>query len=655
MSSLAWYFYRLQKMDLQEVLWRIQSKLDSKRHARKVANNWRPVPQLALNKQLTSHYFDDEQHLKGFKALWQESLITSCAPLLHGQFEYFGRLNALNSEYLWHFDVHSQVVAPLKPIQQIDYRESKVSGDCKEVWEANRHTFFPKLAAAYRVTRDPEYYEQLIMLWQSWCDKNPYGYGMNWRSPLELGIRVINWSLSKYLLGHAKASEVSQFDEQVYAHCYELSRSFSKGSSANNHLIGEAAGLFIAAIQYPQFKESSEWRDKALAVLQTAFTEQIDENGSGTEKAFGYQYFVWQFYALVVFFSRLANITLPNELLKSFERYTDFIVTLCAHTDSPPYFGDNDDGFVFDLGDPRDNLDMIVGVTSHLLNKKLTVSRPVTLTQTAFWFGATSPADVTVKAMNESQYLKGAELVMLQNPATPLPAKVVMDVGRLGHGALAAHGHDDALSVLMYIHGMPVLVDSGTFDYFTYPHWRQYFRSRFAHNTCALNDAPHCISQGPFLWQKGDTTKLLEHAFLEKSHHAMGANYAQGSHNASLQWQRQITLSQETCNFDIEDRALNPEQGLNKMVQYFHFSPLCHDFILSENELTFKLGDTIHVTCQFASHAKATIHHGEEGQKPLGWFSDTYHHKVPIHSLKLSYQDNLTSPQRVGFSWHAIA
>jgi hypothetical protein len=43
------------------------------------------------------------------------------------------------------------------------------------------------------VTGDLKYAQGVISQITSWLDANPYGYGMNWKNPLELGIKIINW------------------------------------------------------------------------------------------------------------------------------------------------------------------------------------------------------------------------------------------------------------------------------------------------------------------------------------------------------------------------------------------------------------------------------------------------------------------------------
>src|SRR4029078_8588466 len=75
-----------------------------------------------------------------------------------------------------------------------------------------------------------------------------------WLSPLELAIRLINWVWSLDLIRESAlvAGELrTRIHTSVYLQAREIVRRYSRGSSANNHLIGEAAGVFVASCYFP--------------------------------------------------------------------------------------------------------------------------------------------------------------------------------------------------------------------------------------------------------------------------------------------------------------------------------------------------------------------------------------------------------------------
>lgn len=61
---------------------------------------------------------------------------------------------------------------------------------------------------------------------------------------------------------------------------------------------------------------------------------------------------------------------------------------------------------------------------------------------------------------------------------------VILDCGKMGPGYLTGHGHCDALSFELSAYGIPVLVNSGTYQY--QDRLRPFFRSARAHNTVEI-------------------------------------------------------------------------------------------------------------------------------------------------------------------------
>src|SRR5438067_2245559 len=80
---------------------------------------------------------------------------------------------------------------------------------------------------------------------ESWFEDCPDAMGPNWSSALELGIRLINWSVAWQLLGGAASPLFRdarglrfrrRWLDAVYQHAQFIHGHFSFYSSANNHL-----------------------------------------------------------------------------------------------------------------------------------------------------------------------------------------------------------------------------------------------------------------------------------------------------------------------------------------------------------------------------------------------------------------------------------
>src|SRR5581483_7488474 len=86
----------------------------------------------------------------------------------------------------------------------------------------------------------------------------------------------------------------------------------------------------------------------------------------------------------------------------------------------------------------------------------------------------------------------------------------VFDHGPLGYLSIAAHGHADALSVIVSLDGQPLLVDPGTYLYHSGGGERDWFRGTPAHNTLNIAGESQSLISGPFNWSAKAETHLEE-------------------------------------------------------------------------------------------------------------------------------------------------
>src|SRR5258708_1744612 len=185
----------------------------------------------------------------------------------------------LGSPLRWNRDPKTGVEAPLVFGKLIDYRNPQLVGDIKYLWEVNRHLHLVTLAQAYALSGNVGYFNVIRQHLESWFTACPYRMGPNWSSALEAAIRLINWSVTWQLLVGARSTLFrhtmgarfwQRWLESIYQHGEFVRGYFSLHSSANNHLIGEAAGLFIAALTWPHSLRTRGWLLTATAILQTA-------------------------------------------------------------------------------------------------------------------------------------------------------------------------------------------------------------------------------------------------------------------------------------------------------------------------------------------------------------------------------------------------
>ena len=157
---------------------------------------------------------------------------------------------------------------------RIHHRDEAETGNIKQVWEMSRHHHLTVLAAAWWLTQDERYAEAAADQLRSWWSANPFLTGVHWTSGIEAGIRLISWTWIRRLLDEwPKVGDLFEHNEdavrQIAWHQEFLAAFPSRGSSANNHVIAEAAGRLVAACAFPWYSRSDRWRRSAAAALGT--------------------------------------------------------------------------------------------------------------------------------------------------------------------------------------------------------------------------------------------------------------------------------------------------------------------------------------------------------------------------------------------------
>ncbi len=389
----------------------------------------------------------------------------------------------------------------------MDYRDSALCGDIKYVWEHNRHHHLVELAKAYYLTGKQEYADEVRAQVESWIEQCPYLQGVHWSSSLESAIRVINWCFAYrflaarqggYLERHSEF--VTRWSRSIHQHLVFISRYFSRYSSANNHLIGEACGLFVGALCF-SCRESPRWLRTSRQILEEEALRQVWPDGVSKEQAISYHSFVFDFLLIAGLLGRRNGQEFSAQYWERLERMAEFVSSVIDRKGDVPQIGDEDDGFVVVLSHEADfKLFRSLLATAAVLFRRGDFARAaVHFDEKSFWllgfqdFQALCDQNqgrtATISFPFGGYYLlKGGEGTM------------IVDCGPLGYLSLAAHGHADALSIQLAYKDRWLLVDPGTYAYHTQREWRDYFRGTAAHNTVRVDGVDQSVIGGNFMW-----------------------------------------------------------------------------------------------------------------------------------------------------------
>lgn len=637
-------------MSPSELAWRLGSASRNVFDKYRFAAGWRPH-----SKFIEGYFFKNDQPTKPrlsdiglgewagddaepTEAAWLGRLLDRANRIVAHKLSFFNYQDLdLGSPMDWNRDHVFGKSTPMDFAQSIDYRDFNIVGDCKIVWEPGRCCHLVVLGRAYRSSGQIKYAKEVIDQLNSWLEQCPFGKGMHWRSPLELAIRLINWVWALDLISDSELMDEG-FREKILAsvhqHLWEVSRKFSKGSSANNHLIGEAAGVFIGASYFKELADSKRWREKSRKILEAQIIEQTYADGCNKEQALGYHLFVIQFFLYAGLIARADGDDFSPRYLTTLEKMFEFLGPLTDGGSSLPFFGDCDDGYVLDLaGEPKNLAFDLLSIAAVIFDRTDFKAQVGSCSEAACWalrkkelarfnkIDTLSPArQLASKAFPASGYY----LLQCGTANAADRISVLFDCGELGYKSIAAHGHADALSFSLRVFGVDVFVDPGTYDYFSYGDWRDYFRSTRAHNTLMVDGADQSAMLGSFMWGKRATARCLSWEADANGAKVVGEHNGYAKLRDPVIHRRSLSLDAETRKITLLDEI--EAKGEHRIEIFFHLAETCSIAESHGNTLIIDVGPGT-VSLEIDERLEISILRGSKEPK-CGWVSRAYHHKT---------------------------
>ncbi|MBZ6105697.1 alginate lyase family protein [Streptomyces olivaceus] len=565
-------------------------------------------------------------------------LVAEADRLLAGHVEYFGVLRDDLADPDWWYDPKTGRRAPWGYAFDVPYRDEEAVGDIKQIWELSRHQYLTVLAAAYAVTGDERYAERVAEHLRSWWASNAPLRGVHWTSGIELGIRLLSWVWIRRLLdGWPGAAALFEGNpvalDQIWQHQRWLAAFPSRGSSANNHAVAEAAGQFAAACAFGWFPASARWRADALRSLERHLRSNTFGSGLNRELATEYHGLVLELGLAALAEADAARVPVPATVRLVLLRMTDALAAVVDDSLRPPRQGDADDGHglvVDGAGTDRwasllatggavfGPLDWWPAVTG-------TDVRTPLLTALVRPYGKEGAAPAVSRPARRPAHFADAGLTVLRGPAG---IWCRCDGGPHGFLSIAAHAHADALSVEVRHDGVDVLADPGTFCYHGQPVWRRYFRSTLGHNTLELDGTDQSVSGGPFLWTRHARSRVLA---VQTPQEGVSRWCAEHDGYGRTVHRRRVELADASR----ELRVIDEVRGEGRAVRLaFHLGPaVAADLAGSRAVLTWaRDGEERSALLDLPSRLSWRAHRGES-DPPLGWYSPGFGRREPATTL----------------------
>ncbi|MFE0181023.1 alginate lyase family protein [Streptomyces olivaceus] len=633
--SAGWYLRRLSRMGPREVGGRAADAVRRRR--------WRSARPLCP--AVTGARFTAVLPAGAVAAVAPDAakrLVAEADRLLAGHVEYFGVLRDDLADPDWWYDPKTGRRAPWGYAFDVPYRDEEVVGDIKQIWELSRHQYLTVLAAAYAVTGDERYAERVDGHLRSWWASNAPLRGVHWTSGIELGIRLLSWVWIRRLLdGWPGAAALFEGNpvalDQIWHHQRWLAAFPSRGSSANNHAVAEAAGQFAAACAFGWFPASARWRADALRSLERHLRSNTFGSGLNRELATEYHGLVLELGLAALAEADAARVPVPATVRLVLLRMTDALAAVVDGRLRPPRQGDADDGHglvVDGAGTDRwasllatggavfGSLDWWPAVTG-------TDVRTPLLTALVRPYGKEGAAPAVSRPARRPAHFADAGLTVLRGPAG---IWCRCDGGPHGFLSIAAHAHADALSVEVRHDGVDVLADPGTFCYHGQPVWRRYFRSTLGHNTLELDGTDQSVSGGPFLWTRHARSRVLA---VETPQEGVSRWCAEHDGYGRTVHRRRVELAGASRELRVIDEVRGEVRGEGRAVRLaFHLGPaVAADLAGSRAVLTWSRdGEERSALLDLPGRLSWRAHRGES-DPPLGWYSPGFGRREPATTL----------------------
>ncbi|MGH3300298.1 MAG: alginate lyase family protein [Streptosporangiaceae bacterium] len=509
-------------MSPAEVLWRTHDQaLRLAWRSRRVSRD--QVAGLAYDSPGQRQHFTavlPPQAAAGVPATAREAVLAAADQLLTGEWEVLGFIRTDLEQPDWFYDpATDRRTTADRYCFDINFRSEQHTGNVKQLWELSRLQHLTLLSTAWFLSHDGIYARRAAEQLRSWCLENPFLSGVHWTSGIEVGIRLISLTWIRRLLDDWP--EIGSYFEnnalvvrQIHWHQEYLAAFRSRGSSANNHVIAEAAGQLVASCAFPWFPASKRWHEASARLLERELLRNTFPSGIGRELASDYQGFAAEVALFAAVETALSGRPLSDEAWRRLCAMFDSGAALLDEQQRPPRQGDSDEGRAVLLDPPgASRWPSLLSQASALFGRR--DWWPPTEPDAASSIIASIPGAIRKlddgRPADRPWHFVDAGITLLRTKGTRDPEIWCRcDGGPHGYQSIAAHAHADALSVEVRYGGVDILADPGTYCYHGEPEWRSYFRSTLAHNTLEIDGRDQSASGGPFMWVRHANGRTLD-------------------------------------------------------------------------------------------------------------------------------------------------
>lgn len=478
------------------------------------------------------------------------------------------------------------------------YESLPAQGDIKTIWEPARFGFVFPLGRAFHQTSDPRFAAAFWRFFEEFEAANPPYFGENWMSGQEAGLRLMALCWAGQVFAPAREESTPQrmhrLSESVAAHAQRIPPTLLYARAQNNnHLLTEAAALYTAGRALPGHPRAAQWLRLGKKWLTWCFTHQFDAEGEYIQHSSNYH--------------RLALRTAQwifDIAAGEFDAYLPVLQRAAGWL--------------------AERIDPVSGRACNL--------------------GANDGANILPVSSAPGWDFRPA----LAHPG-PLACALPERSSAWSHLRVKRYtsrpSHADHLHLDLWLRGINLALDPGTFSYNAAPPWDNGLTTALVHNTLTVDGRDQMTRAGRFLYLNWGTSRWINETTAESNAYArLGVLHRRTLQPEMFGWgvidQAILTRAAPPRRLrlhwllaDLPWQAESLENGLRLTLQ------------AAFGEIFFETRANFPVTVSLFHAGKSLLPGGAEPEPLRGWASPVYGQRMPALSLALEG----ISQETVGF------
>ena len=405
-------------------------------------------------------------------------------------------------EIEWNKDIVSSYVWENKIY--IDYLPSEIlyieNVDIKIPWELNRLHHLVTLSQAWRISKDNKYIIEIFDQIEHWEKCNPFCYGINWVSTMEVSIRVVNIMIAIDLISESKMfnDRIKNIENIITQHGkyieYNLEIGISDGQiAAGNHLLANFTAMAMIGMMFKNIKDAKKWMNSGINGLHYSMDLMVLNDGFFFESSMNYHRFAIELFLYPYIISQKISYSFEKIYILKLQKMFDLIF-FCSESDGTiSQIGDGDDGRLLILNNystwEKNNFRYLMGIGAVIFNrsdfKDLSSLDPNEL----IWiFNSNKKYEKLIprKRKKIATAFKDSGLYVIADDENSNFGLVKLN--KPNDGAPTGHSHFDILSIVLSHNNHKVFIDAGSFCYTLDSKKRDFYRSSFCHNIVTINN-----------------------------------------------------------------------------------------------------------------------------------------------------------------------